>query len=72
MIECSICQDTVKDVDEAIKDGWIPQFWAKQTSISKEQPVDRLCSPCTVAFTELGQDQEFVLAVTLDELGVVV
>ena len=69
-MQCSICQDAVKDCDEAMEQHWEPQVWARQSPVSVEHPIDPCCRPCANGFTVEDDDGDPVLMVTLNDLGI--
>lgn len=62
-IVCSLCEiTTVKDVETAIEEGWLPDWWDKHDN--QHAPI---CPSCAMVFTELGKDGETQLVGALDQ-----
>ena len=55
-MECTLCERTVTKMDEAIDDGWMPQFW-----IGEEEQYGEVCPTCIEKYLEQGMDGEYEL-----------
>ena len=54
-MKCAICGIEVETIDEAIEDGWIPDFY------EGEDEHGPACSSCTETMIVLGEDGEMEL-----------
>jgi hypothetical protein len=45
VIYCNLCREPVEDVEQAVEDGWIPDYWDEHKDREVCSPV---CEACAV------------------------
>lgn len=55
-MQCCFCGKYVEDIEQAVEEGWYPDFW--HLEISYQGPI---CPECQQKYLETDEDGEFVL-----------
>jgi DNA-directed RNA polymerase subunit RPC12/RpoP len=54
-MKCTLCEKEIGDIESAIEEGWMPQFYVG------EQEYDVACPTCSEKYLQMGADGEMEL-----------